>query len=213
MKHKKHELQTEETTANYNLKSEAVEQLVEAMHEEAPEYSKEELERYRTKHRIQIPRWLKILGLKAWFYGMVCFFMFWGLGAYLGALLDMLVIVGIVIGMVTDLLINPILRFMEQYPGQNDRWILFPKKTKLGSFFLNIAYGPVLLYCVYYVYSLANMAAAALSGKEDLVAIGVEPILFGLLCMGFDMLFIGIKRMFLGILQDAKSKVQSESSN
>ena len=56
MKHKKHELQTEETTANYNLKSEAVEQLVEAMHEEAPEYSKEELERYRTKHRIQIPR-------------------------------------------------------------------------------------------------------------------------------------------------------------
>ena len=56
------------------------------------------------------------------------------------------------------------------------------------------------------------MAAAALSGKEDLVAIGVEPILFGLLCMGFDMLFIGIKRMFLSIISDAKDQVRGESS-
>lgn len=213
MKHEKHESQTEEINSNYELHSEAVEQLVEAMQEEAPEYSQEELDRYRTKRRIQIPRWLKILLLKTWFYGMVCFFMIWGLGGYLGALLDMLVIVGVVIGMVTDLMVNAIIRFMEQYPGQNDKWILFPKKTKLGSFFLNLFYGPVLLYCVYCVYTLVNLAFVAATGREDLIAVGVEPILFGLLCMGFDTLFISIKRMFLGIISDAKDKVQRESSN
>lgn len=211
MKHEKHDTQTENTSANYELKSEAVEQLVEAMHDDAPEYSQEELDRYRTKRRITIPTWLKILFIKAWFAGMVCFFMVWGLGAYLGALLDMLVVLGVVMGMVTDLLVNPILRFMEKYPGQNDKWMLFPKKTKLGSFFLNIIASMVLIYGVYCVYTLVNAAIAAVAGQEDLVAIGVEPILFGLLCMGFDMLFIGIKRMFSSILSDAKDKVQREN--
>ena len=44
MKHEKHESQTEEINSNYELHSEAVEQLVEAMQEETPEYSQEELE-------------------------------------------------------------------------------------------------------------------------------------------------------------------------
>ena len=87
------------------------------------------------------------------------------------------------------------------------------KKTKLGSFFLNLFYGPVMLYCVYCVYTLVNLAVVAATGREDLIAVGVEPILFGLLCMGFDTLFISIKRMFLGIISDAKDKVQRESSN
>lgn len=212
MKQEKHETQTE-NTSNYELKSEAVEQLVEAMQDEAPEYSQEELNRYRTKRAFKIPTWLKILLLKTWFAGMVCFFMVWGLGAYLGALLDMLVVLGVVLGMVNDLLINPILRFMEKYPGQHDKWILFPKKTKLGSFFLNILASTAVIYGVYCVYTLVNAAIAAAAGQEDLLAIGVEPILFGLLCMGFDMLLIGIKRMFQSILSDAREKVQREASN
>ena len=213
MKHENQETKQEQVTANYQLKSEAVEQLVEAMHDEAPQYSQEELDRYRTKRKIAIPTWLKILFLKAWFAGAVCFFMIWGLGSYLGAMLDLLVVVGIAMGMVMDLLVNSVIVFMEKYPGQHGKWILFPKKTKLGSFFLNIVYGIVLIYCVYFVYTTVNAVIATIAGDPELVALGVEPVLFGLLCMGFDMLFIGIKRMFLGILQDAKSKVQSESSN
>lgn len=213
MKNKKHETQTEKRSDNYQLKSQAVEELVEAMHDDAPQYSKEELEKYRSKRGIKIPDWLKILLIKAWFAGMVCFFMIWGLGTYLGAMLDLLVVVGVTMGMVTDLLVNSILRFMEKYPGQNDKWMLFPKKTKLGSFFLNIVYSMVLIYCVYFVYTAINAVLAAAAGDPELVVLGVEPILFGLLCMGFDMLFIGIKRMFRSILQDARDKVQRESPN
>ena len=206
MKHKNQD------TQNYELKSEAVEQLVEAMNDEAPQYSQEELDRYRTKRRLQIPDWLKFLLIKAWFAGAVCFFMIWGLSGYLGDMLDLLVASGVAMGMVTDLLVNPILRFMEKYPGQNDKWMLFPKKTKLGSFFLNIAYGLVLVCCVYFVYTTVNAAIAAATGDPELLAMGVEPVLFGLLCMGFDMLFIGAKRMLRSILQDAKDKVQRENN-
>ena len=60
MKHENQETKQEQVTANYQLKSEAVEQLVEAMHDEAPQYSQEELDRYRTKRKIAIPTWLKI---------------------------------------------------------------------------------------------------------------------------------------------------------
>ena len=35
--------------------------------------------------------------------------------------------------------------------------------------------------------------------------LGVEPILYGLFCMGFDMLLIGIKRLCAAILRDAKA--------
>jgi len=213
MKNEKHETQTEKHSANYQLKSEAVEELVEAMHDEAPQYSQEELEKYRSKKGIKIPDWLKILLIKAWFAGMVCFFMIWGLGAYLGAMLDLLVVVGVTMGMVTDLLVNSILRFMEKYPGQNDKWILFPKKTKLGSFFLNILYSLVRIYVVYFVYTAVNAVLASVAGDPNLVVFGVEPIGFGLLCMGFDMLFIAIKRTFRNILRDAREQAQSKSSN
>ena len=198
---------------NYELKSRAVEELVEAMHEDAPQYSQEELNQYRTKRGIQIPTWLKIVALKAWFAGAVCFFMIWGLSSYLADMLDLLVVVGVTMGMVTELLVNSVLRFMEKYPGQNDKWMLFPKKTKLGSFFLNIVYGIALVYCVYFVYANGNAAIAAALGDPELVALGVEPVLFGLLCMGFDLLFIGMKRMLQSILRDAKEKARSQTPN
>ena len=197
----------ENISSNYELKSDAVEELVEAMHDDAPEYSKEELEKYRSKRGIKLPDWLKVVLLKTWFAGAVCFFILWGLGMYVSATLDQLFILGVVMGMVNDLMVNPILRFMEKYPGQNNKWMMLPQK-KVYSFFLNILYGFLIVYCVYSIYTGVNGAINAAAGTDDII-LGVEPILFGLLCMGFDMLFIGIKRMFLGILQDAKDKVQT----
>lgn len=212
MKKNDQDTKIENSSANYELKSEAVNELVEAMEQEAPEYSKEELEKYRSKRGIKIPDPVKFLAIKAWFAGAVCFFILWGLGLYLANMLDMLFVASVAMGMVTDLLVNPILRFMEKYPGQNDKWMLFPKKTKLGSFFLNIIYSFFLVYCVYSLYTTVNVAINTITGNPDAVTLGVEPILFGLLCMGFDMLFISIKRLFLNILQDAKTKARNESS-
>lgn len=189
---------------NYNLKSEAVEQLVQAQAGVAPEYSQEELEKYTTKKGFKIPDWLKILCIKAWFAGAVCFFILWGLGNYISALLDMLFVAAMAYGMVTDLLVNNTIRFLEKTPGQNDRWMLFPKKGMV-SFGLNLLYACLTIFCVYMTYSLVNYTIMSATGDFDTLPIGVEPILFGLLCMGYDMLFIGIKRLILGIVRDAKA--------
>ena len=191
----------------YDLKSKAVDDLVEAHSGDAPQYSREELNRYRSHSGIRIPQAVKILFIKAWFSGAVCFFFLWGLGSYLGTVLDQLFVLGFALGIVTDLLVNNAIRFIEKEPGENNGWMMFPKKGT-ASLFLNILYFFLVLFCVYSLYNLINMAAAAVTGKPDQVWLGVEPILFGLFCLGFDMLFIGIKHLAGKILRDARESAK-----
>lgn len=190
---------------NYNLKSEAVEELVNADTGEVPEYSEEELAKYRSGGKFRIPEPVKVLFLKAWFAGAVCYFILWGLGMYIYSLIDMLFVLGIVLGMATDLLTNNVIRFIEKTPGANDKWLMFPKKG-MASFFLNIVYALVLLICVYSLYNGINGVYAAVTGDTETVLLGVEPVLFGLFCMGFDALFLLIKRTIGSIITDAKTK-------
>lgn len=189
---KQNEREIETDDKNYSLKSESVETLVNADSDAIPEYSQEELNRYRAPQRLHITQWAKILLIKAWFAGAVCFFILWGLGLYIGNMLDMLFVLGIVLGMVNDVLVNGILRFMEPTPGANSDWMFFPKKG-LGSFFGNLIYAFVIITCVYFLYNGINMAFSAVFRTTDKVYIGVEPFLFGLFCMGFDVLFVWLK--------------------
>ena len=188
---------------NYELKSEAVDKLLKAEKGEVPEFSQEELKRYRSKGGLKLPETLKVVLLKTWFAGAVCYFILWGLGTYIYSIIDMLFILGIVLGLVTDLLTNNVIRFVEKTPGENDKWLLFPKKGMV-SFFLNMVYAIVLVALVYSLYGVINSVLAVLLGLTDTVALGVEPILFGVFTMGFDMLFIGCRNLMKNIIADAK---------
>ena len=195
--------QLREISDYYKLNTKAVDDLVSANAENSPEVPVEELRKYRSKSGLHLPGWLKAVLLKAWFAGAACFFIFWGLGLYLTNLGDMLLVFGLALGLVTDLLVNNILRFAAVTPGENDGWMMFPKKG-MGSFFLNILYGFFLLFCVYTLYQLINSALVSLTGRSDTVPLGVEPILFGLFYTGFDLVFIGLKHLAGRILSDAK---------
>lgn len=194
--------------ANYNLKTEAMDALTNTDEEKVPQYSKEELDKYRSKSKLHIPNWLKMIAIKAWFYGAVCFFFLWGLGNYISNYLDMLFVTGVAMGMVTDLLLNNSLRFFEKNPGEDDVWMMI-RPRGVRSFFLNIIYACVIMFCVFMFYNLLNYAIITVTGAEDTIPVGVEPLLFGLLSMGFDMLFIGIKRLLTGIIRDAKAAARS----
>ena len=201
--------QLREISDYYKLNTKAVDDLVNASPENAPEVPQEELEKYRSKSGIHLPRWLKAVLLKTWFAGATCFFIFWGLGLYLTNLLDMMLVFGLALGLVTDLLVNSIFRFAARVPGENDRWMMFPKKG-MAAFFLNILYAFFLLLCVYCLYQGINLAITSVTGQADSVPVGVEPILFGLFYMGFDLLFLSMKHLALRILSDARAKVREE---
>jgi len=189
----------------YQLHTDAVEELVSATKENTPRYSQEELNKYRSgKTKWRFPQWLKVLGIKTWFYGAVCFFVFWGLGMYLVDQWDLYFVAAIVLGMVTDLLINHFLRFTEKLPGGNQRWIMVTKRGTAG-FFMNLLYGFVLLFLVITLYQAVNTVIFTLyNGSENAPLLHVEPIGFGLAVMGADTLCVTIRNTLKKIVADAK---------
>ena len=185
--------EVEKQTDYYKLKTKAVEDLVTANEENSPEVSEEELRAYRSGPKMKVADWVKMLFIKAWFAGAVCFFFIWGLGGLLGNELDILFVTGMALGIVTDLMTNPVLRFFEKTPGENARWMMVTRKGTSGLF-LNILHGYMVLLLVFLLYNGINIAASRLMGAAGTVVLGVEPILFGVFSLGADLLLIQIKR-------------------
>ena len=199
-----------ETTASYyDLKTRAVEDLVGANEENSPPVSREEIRKYTSRGRLKLADWVKLLLVKWWFAAAVCFFFLWGLGTYVPNLLDLLVITAVASGFVTDLLTNNVLRFVAPVKGANDRWMMYPKKGFV-SLPLNLLHAAVVLFLVYTAYNALNALLIGLLGLDPAsVPLGVEPILFGLLYLGFDLLLIALKHTARNMLKDAQKKADS----
>lgn len=187
------EQEPKEAADYYRLKTEAVEELVTADSQNSPKVSPAELKKYRKSSTVRIPNTVKVLFVKFWFAGAVCYFVIWGLGLYIGSDLDLLIVAAAVMGFVTDLLSNNLLRFMEETPGSNEKWIMVGKRRYV-SLVLNLIYAGVLLTCVVMLCGLLKI-------------VGIEPLLFGIFYMGFDVLFLGMKNLLKKIVSEAKRKV------
>ena len=189
----------------YQLHTGAVEDLVTATKENTPQYSEEELNRYRSgKSKRKFPQGLKVVLIKFWFYGAVCFFVFWGLGLYLTGL-DLQFVGAIVLGMVTDLLINHFLRFTEKLPGGSKKWMMVTRRGTAG-FFMNLLYGFLLMFLIVTAYNMVNTVIVGIFGSENAPLLHVEPLGFGLIAMGADMLCVAIRNTLRKIVDDAKKK-------
>ena len=110
--------------------------------------------------------------------------------------------------MVTDLLINTLLRHFAETDGANDRWMMIPRRGVAG-FFMNILYGFLVLGLTDVFYNAVNVAILSVTHQTDTVPLGVEPILFGLLCMGIDTGLIALKHLLGRIFSDAKAKASA----
>ena len=113
-------------------------------------------------------------------------------------MLDLMFVTAIVLGMVTDLLTNNVLRFFAQTEGENDGWMMFPKKQFI-TFFLNIFYSFLLMFLVFSIYTGINKILIAITGApEDSVLLGVGPILFGVFYLICDLLLTAGKNFLAG---------------
>ena len=196
-------VEIEKQSDYYKLKTQAVDDLVTADESNSPVVSREELRRYQSGPKLQVADWVKLLFIKAWFAGAVCFFFLWGLGGYLADQLDLLFVTGFALGTVTDLLTNPMLRFFERTPGDHSRWMMFPKKGFV-TLPLNIVYGYVVLALVIAIYTAINVAAVQITGDPEKIVLGVEPVLFGVFCLGVDLLLLQVKHLLVRAKKPAK---------
>lgn len=191
----------------YELKTQAVEDLVTADNENSPAVSKAELERYGAKPKSGIPNWLKVNFIKWWFPGAVCLFMIMALN--LQGLENHVLIVGIVNGMVTDLLTNNILRTMATPDGANDKWMMFAKARYI-NFFLNILYAMLLCLMVEFLYLGADLVLNAVMGTSGQGYLVIESVSYGLFYMLSDNLFVGIKNLVRTLFSSGKNKKVQE---
>ncbi len=199
----------EKETDYYDLKKDAINALAEADESNSPEVSKEELKKYRSASGIHLPGWLTAYLIKAWFAGAVCFFFIWGLGIYMADVYDTLLVTGIGMGIVTDIITNNALRFMEPTRGENDKYIMVTMRGYI-SFILNMLYSCFVLFFVYTLYIVINGILGGVTGQPDKVYLGVEPILFGLFYLGFDLLFIEIKHFLTGVIKKTGKPVSDK---
>ncbi|MDE6731820.1 MAG: hypothetical protein K2J77_02955 [Oscillospiraceae bacterium] len=187
----------------YGLKTDAVDRLINAKN--APPVSDKELEKYTHKRKLRIPQWLKVVLIKLWFAGAVCYFVMWGLGLMISGL-DLIAVLAVALGIVTDLMTNNAVRHFAPSEDAGAKWLMFPKK-KFWTFFANIGYAIVLLFFVIQSYTIINtILTGTAPDKATTIAVGVEPILFGLLIMGFDVLFVTIKNNVVKAFKNAMDK-------
>ena len=137
----------ESTIENYyDLKVDKVDELVAALKEEPPADSndlsmfisdctggdspenytrtgkKKQFDPYKIDFLGRIPAWIKAFFVKWWFAGAVCYFIMWGLQNYVSDPLDLIVLTGVILGLVVEILVNPLLRYMERGEKEYDNY-------------------------------------------------------------------------------------------
>lgn len=187
------------TADYYKLNTKAIEDLASADRANSPEVSSRELRQYGAKRHLKLSQWLKAVLIKAWMNGAVCYFFLWGLVGYFKDSLDLWLVTAIALGFVTDLVTNNILRLSEKDEGAASRWMMFGKKRKFVTLPLNVLYAILLMALTVMTYAAMNRIAH----------LGVEPILFGIVTLLWDLLLIQFKHLFITILADARAKTEA----
>ncbi len=194
----------EEIQNYYQLNTDAVNRLVNA-DKDAGEIPEEEKSLVKQGFLSKVPSFLKALFIKYWFAGACCFFFYWGLGMFVEDTFAIILILGIAIGMATDLLTNNLFRFIQSSDREYDKWMLLPKK-KLWTFFVNIPYALLVVVLVVYTYHYINLWIITARGlPPETVVLGVEPFLFGLFYLIYDLVFIGIKDLIVFAVRRKKT--------
>ena len=162
---------------------------------------------YKGDFLSRIPCWLKAIFIKWWFAGVVCYFFMWGIGGLTGE--DKMLLTGLVLGLFVDVLVNPLFRYMETEDKEYNAYMMFPFPFKaFWTFFTNLIYYVIVMFCVSYCYAGLNELINHISHRtEELyIAVGVEPLLFGTFCVIVDMVFIGIKDGIVYLVRKLRKK-------
>lgn len=189
----------------YDLKSSAVDELINANVTNTPEIDPRELKKYRSRRVKYFPDGLKFFLLKWWFAGVVCWFFMIGLGSYGIAALDMMIIMGVVTGLVWDLPVNIIIR-MRTEKQDFGRYMMFPK-TGVAAGLLNVLFGLLLVYLTAQTYAAVAMGLKA-TGSDSILSVG--PIFFGLFTAAWDWILLRFKKLGSNILADAKKNAAGQ---
>ncbi len=186
---------------NYKLNTSAVDRLVDANKGKVAKVDESEVRQYKSGKLQRIPTFIKAIFIKWWFAGACCFFFLWGLGSVITNQIALLIVLGFGLGVVTSYLTNNFLRFLESSDREYDIWIVFPWR-KWWVIFLDVAYSFLLLYLVVKTYDFINITIINAKGLDPkTVPLGVEPLLFGVFYIAYDLAIVWLKNLVIFIIK------------
>lgn len=194
------------TSQYYDLKVDAVNDLVDALHSDPNIPLTEEEKKnpdtpnpYKRDFISKLPTWVKMFFIKFWIGGAFCFFIYMGLTIYIKNLEDTILLSGIILGVITDWMINSAMLHFETDRLEYHPYMLVPVSCKkMWTVLINIPYGLVEVFSIYGIYRLLNTYIFD-------TKLSVEPLLYGVLYLLVDMFFISIKNFIVWIVRKIKS--------
>lgn len=196
----------ENTASYYDLKKDAVNDLVDALKNDQSEQITNGIEKkdqaqefnpYSVDKLAKVPTWIKALFVKFWFAGAICYFCLWGLGNYINSQLDLVFLTGIVMGLITDLIINNAFLYFQSDKREYEKYMFITVSgKKIWPIFANIILGIVEQFGIIGIYSLINSQI-----DNPSKTLGVEPILYGLFFVLIDMALISIKNLIQKLIK------------
>ncbi len=176
----------------YELKTKAVDDLVNANVTNSPEVSQRELKKYRKRGRFSIPDQVKFFLVKWWIAGVICYFV-WLPVQTIGNWELMVFGTGLATGVLMHVIANAYIRMKTDDPKLDIQWMMFPK-AGIPWMIANAVYGAVLSLFAFMTYAVIGLNHA------------VGPVLYGIFVAVWDLIFLGFKRLMLRIIEDAKKK-------
>jgi hypothetical protein len=214
--HKNTQSKDNKITNYYNLKQEAVNNLVSALKEpdikEEPSHSKKNkvkppIDPYKIDKLSKIPTWVKAVFVKFWTAGAICFFFFWGLGSYVNSMENMILITSIATGLIVDFLVTPAFLYFESDKKEYHKYMIVPVSSKkIWSLLINIPVAFIEVYGVVTIYAIINQVYVNSNGLEEgYITLGVEPLLYGVFFVAIDLLLLLFKNLIVGMIQNVKN--------
>jgi len=217
MKKKKYIQPTKYEEEDYSLKVEAVETLTKAINEgtikEIPEEQKKaEQQSYKVDKLAKIPSWIKVIFVKFWVAGAICFFFMWGLGMYIKNSLDMYVVVSLAFAFINDLFVNSAFLYFESDKKEYHKWLLVPVPAKkIWTIFVNIPIGFLEAFLINQLYALTNKIVVTVGNLDpNTIPVTMEPLLFGLFYVIVNLFLLLIKNTIVNIVNDALKKANTK---
>lgn len=220
-KRRKEEPKEERLTNYYDLKTDAVEELAKVYtEEEKKELDKKEVKKdgekrpYKIDFLSRIPASIKVLFIKYWVFGVICYFFYWGLGYYIPNLENLTLVVGIATGIILDIFVTSAFLYFESDKKEFHPYLLVPVPfKKFWSLPINIVVYTGEAFGVYGIYYLINRLIEISKGLEPGTApLSVEPLLYGLIALVIDVIIIAFKDLIIFIIRKIKNSTKAKNN-
>jgi hypothetical protein len=151
---------------------------------------------YRMGFFSRLPEGLKINVLKWWCFAATYYFVGFGMPSIMNSIVDTIFTLGLVLGLVFTFIISFLVNGVSSSEEIYNKHYALRSKSPLRILY-NVFYSWILIIFVAMTYQVVNSIYNMIMGYgEGVIKIGVEPILYGVVILFYDMVLIRVFSRF-----------------